>query len=242
MGFISKSGNGAPSEKDIASFISTGKEATWGSKTDGTLSILLTGSGANLNAHSTSNSTIEGWNRRQQTSAPAVGSPFGSYTNARYAHINEEFYYRTEIGVNLTGGAALFFGLDSTMADLGNVDPSTLLNCVGIGKDASDTNLHVIHNDGTGVATKIDLGDNFDVTLGFMALRVEIYSERGNPNIWYRVNTFKASNYTPTDTGWNELTTDIPGTTSVLAVKTGGNTRLTASSMVMQINYVSIYV
>mgnify|MGYP000365593319 CR=1 FL=1 len=162
MGFISKSGNGAPSEKDIASFISTGKEATWGSKTDGTLSILLTGSGANLNAHSPSNSTIEGWNRRQQTSAPAVGSPFGSYTNARYAHINEEFYYRTEIGVNLTGGAALFFGLDSTMADLGNVDPSTLLNCVGIGKDASDTNLHVIHNDGTGVATKIDLGDNFE--------------------------------------------------------------------------------
>lgn len=42
-----------------------------------------------------------------------------------------------------------------------DVDPSTLTNICGMGWDASDTNIQFIHNDGSGTATKIDLGASF---------------------------------------------------------------------------------
>lgn len=40
----------------------------------------------------------------------------------------------------------------------GNVDPSTLLNLVGVGKDVGDTNMFFLHNDGTATCTKVDTG------------------------------------------------------------------------------------
>lgn len=40
-------------------------------------------------------------------------------------------------------------------------NPSAFLNCIGVGCDAGDANLHVMHNDGAGSATKINLGADF---------------------------------------------------------------------------------
>jgi hypothetical protein len=40
-------------------------------------------------------------------------------------------------------------------------DPSALIDIVGAGVDAGDTNLQIMHNDGAGTATKIDLGASF---------------------------------------------------------------------------------
>lgn len=40
----------------------------------------------------------------------------------------------------------------------GTSNPSALLNCLGFAKDDGDTNLFFIHNDGSGAATKVNLG------------------------------------------------------------------------------------
>lgn len=53
-----------------------------------------------------------------------------------------------------------FFGL-FTVATIGNVEPDTLLNIIGIGAKAGDANLSFIHNDGSGTATMATLGANF---------------------------------------------------------------------------------
>ncbi len=48
----------------------------------------------------------------------------------------------------------------------GSTNPSSLTNLIGVGRDDTDTNLQVMHNDGTGSATKIDLGRTFASVAG----------------------------------------------------------------------------
>jgi hypothetical protein len=55
--------------------------------------------------------------------------------------------------------ARSFAGLIATLP--GNANPSTRTDLVGIGSDGGDTNLSVIVNDNSGVATKIPLGASF---------------------------------------------------------------------------------
>jgi hypothetical protein len=60
----------------------------------------------------------------------------------------------------VTGGR-LFVGMNASTAAISNVEPSSLTNIIGIGADTTDNNMQLIHNDGSGTATKIDLGASF---------------------------------------------------------------------------------
>lgn len=71
------------------------------------------------------------------------------------------FYCVTRFGVAaFTSDSRGFCGVfgGTTIA---NVDPSTLANIFGIGWDAADSNLQLLHNDAAGLATKVDLGTDF---------------------------------------------------------------------------------
>lgn len=57
-------------------------------------------------------------------------------------------------------GARMFLGMTQTAAALINVEPSTLLNCIGIGHGAADTNLKLFYG-GSAAQAPIDLGANF---------------------------------------------------------------------------------
>jgi hypothetical protein len=46
-----------------------------------------------------------------------------------------------------------------------DTEPSTRVNMVGMGWDAADANIQIMHNDGSGVATRIDLGASFPVPI-----------------------------------------------------------------------------
>ena len=48
-----------------------------------------------------------------------------------------------------------------TQQFFGATEPSTLLNCIFVGCDSGDANLQLMHNDGAGACTKIDLGAAF---------------------------------------------------------------------------------
>ena len=62
-------------------------------------------------------------------------------------------------GLGATVASHRFFGgwLSNNNAPT-DVNPSTLTNIVGVGYDSGDTNLQFMHNDGSGAATKVDLG------------------------------------------------------------------------------------
>jgi hypothetical protein len=74
------------------------------------------------------------------------------------------FLVRTRFGgvLNPANAGASFIGISSdTSSALGNVDASSLLSCIGVGTDATQSTFRLIHNDAAGVATATDLGANF---------------------------------------------------------------------------------
>lgn len=74
-----------------------------------------------------------------------------------------------------------FMGLGDTAAPT-DVNPSTLLRIAGVGYDAADTQVQFMHNDGSGVATKIALGASFpkpNADSSF-AYRLRLYSPPGS--------------------------------------------------------------
>jgi hypothetical protein len=62
-----------------------------------------------------------------------------------------------------TTTSRLFVGMTNSTAAPTDVEPSTLVNMFGIGYDAADANINWMVNDGTGIATKVDLGASFPV-------------------------------------------------------------------------------
>jgi hypothetical protein len=104
-----------------------------------------------------------------------------------------------------------FIGISNSflVTDPTNVEPTTFLNTIGLGKLSTSDNLHIIHNDNTGLATTIDLGVNYpmtDVTEYYYDLRIQkLY---GTTDAIVTVTRYdSAGNEISTQ---NTLTSDLP--------------------------------
>lgn len=123
-----------------------------------------------------------------------------------------------------------FSGLRGTTADFTpNVDPSTMTNIIGVGKDQADANLKLMHNDGAGAATKIDLGVAFTAIAGKL-LQLRIIAPVGGTSMSYDLHNIDDDiHYTGT------VTTDLIATDVQVYqgayVNTGG---ATAASVAMR--------
>lgn len=87
------------------------------------------------------------------------------------------------------GSERMFIGVYASTAVIGNVDPSTFVNCFGLAKDNTDTNFFIMHNDAAGTCTRIDLGASFptrDTTLNLPYL-VNISCEPNASTMEYHV-------------------------------------------------------
>lgn len=106
------------------------------------------------------------------------------------------FFAVFRFGLNaVTVTNRLFVGMSVTANDLGlGVNqPSALLNMFGFGCDSGDTNIQFMHNDGSGAATKIDLGANFPAKTAatyFYEFRIFVPSGAGQKVFWsaHRLN------------------------------------------------------
>jgi hypothetical protein len=68
-----------------------------------------------------------------------------------------------------------FVGMTAATGAPTDVEPSSLSSTLGVGWDAADSNIQMMHNDGGGSATKHDLGANFPVPT---ADRTKVYELR----------------------------------------------------------------
>ena len=110
-------------------------------------------------------------------------------------------------------GCRQFYGMIGQTSDLTYSDSilvETMLNVIGIGSDALDTNLQVFHNDGSGTCTKINLGANFPAnrTAGSALTTVysiEIYSENNASEVKYCVRNKETG-----DVVMGTITTNLP--------------------------------
>lgn len=126
--------------------------------------------------------------------------------------------------------ARLFVGMVGTNAVLSNANPSTLKNCIGIGADSGDTNLSIIHNDGSGTAVKIDLGSDFPANTRNSAMYELVL--RCNDDLTV---TYKVTNLTTAVTTQGNLATDLPMELQLLAPQHWRNNGSTALAVALDV-------
>lgn len=173
--------------------------------------------------------------RLQVPTTSTAGAKAGIRSASLYHSVGQGFYFSVGWCIQdaaYVAGAKQFHGFlpITTLGTLSNtVDNSSLINFLGVGSDAADTNLQVFCNDGVGTASKVDLGVNFPAnrTAG-AALNnfyvFEMYNAPGTTSVKYRITERSTGN-----TAQGELTTDLPLDTVLLgiqAIRTNGATTL----------------
>jgi hypothetical protein len=124
-----------------------------------------------------------------------------------------------------------FVGFSTSTSAPTDVDPSTLTNMFGMAWDDDDTNIQFMHNDGSGTATKIDLGASFPVptTDRTEAYEIGLYAAPNSSTVYYEIMNMTSGaivtgsvntdipnvNTTMSPRGWMS----VGGTSSVIGVK-----------------------
>jgi hypothetical protein len=159
-------------------------------------------SSASTTAQSVASTNFSTKQIRLRYSATVVSG--GRYTGTRGSallwFIHGGFRFICDFNISDTAYSAncqQFYGLSGVTTDLayGGVSGtlvSTLTNIIGVGSEVGDTNLQIFHNDGTGIATKIDLGVNFpsNRTAGAISTTVysiQLYNEPASNDVKYEV-------------------------------------------------------
>ncbi len=137
------------------------------------------------------------------------------------------FLYAARFGVSdaaAVADARLFVGMQASTAVIGNVNPSTLTNIIGVGCDNAQTTLRIMHNDAAGAATTIDLGANFPSnTLSTDLYELLLYCAPNASSVFYRVERLNTG-----DVASGTITTDLPSTTTLLSPQIWRNNGATA--------------
>lgn len=127
--------------------------------------------------------------------------------------------------------ARFFVGMCGTISDFGNVGPSSLINIIGVGADNGDTNLALFHNDGSGTATKVDLGANFPAqTLNTDLYELCLYCPPNAAYVNYLVRRLNTG-----DNIEGQITTDLPAATQLLGYQFWRNNNSTALAVTLDV-------
>jgi hypothetical protein len=128
--------------------------------------------------------------------------------------------------LTLPAGYRIFVGLHSSTSVIGNVDPSSLTNMAGLGKDTGDTTLQFMYNDGSGTAQKINTG----ITLATSdVVDFRMFSAPGSGKIWFSIQILNGGgSLVNGDTG---VSTDVPAAGTGLCIHNWCNNNATASAI-----------
>lgn len=171
---------------------------------------------------------------------PAVQYTLGGTSQFAGFHLVARFGPSTGV---TTSTRRLFAGLSSSTSAPTDVNPSSLTNIIGVGYDAADTNMQIMHNDASGTATKIDLGASFPRP---SADRTKMYELA----LFSPPNGGSEVDYMVTDLGTGAVASgtissaDVPATTTFLGFRcyssVGGTSSVTGialNSMYIETDY-----
>lgn len=120
--------------------------------------------------------------------------------------------------------ARSFVGLASTISALTNTNPSANTNIIGVGTDSGESTLSIMHNDGSGTATKVALGANFpDHTLSMDMYELVLFAAPNASEVGWQVTRLNTG-----DVATGTITTDLPASTTLLAPQIWRNNGTTA--------------
>jgi hypothetical protein len=160
--------------------------------------------GQNIDAGYSSNPFDTSYYRRA-ISTTTAGSTSAFIWQIKVCRPSLGFYCTAKAGGDFSTNSRNFFGLTESLGSIGNVNPSTVINTIGFGADPSDINLHIIHNDGSGLATKINLGANFPKA-GDQIYILEMWNFFNQTSIYFRIKNLKLN----IESEITEATTNLP--------------------------------
>lgn len=144
------------------------------------------------------------------------------------------FYYVTRFGIADTVTAPrTFIGISSVGATPTNVEPSTLINSIGVGQGAANTNLFVYYG-GSAAQTPIDLGASFPTnTSNTDWYELTLFAPPSSTNTVYyqvvRLNTGNVASGTLTGTAG----TVLPSNTTFLMPRNWRTNNATAAAVTL---------
>jgi hypothetical protein len=115
-------------------------------------------------------------------------------------------------------------------------DPSARTNVIGVGKDAADSNLQIMHNDGSGTCTKVDLGANFPANTDGAAYDIEFNCAAGMGSATYTVTRLDSA-FTATGT----ISTNLPVDTTTGAIGVNAGTGPATPGLALRVAFMAAY-
>lgn len=155
------------------------------------------------------------------------------------------FYAEYIFGISdaaTVSGARMFVGMAKNTAAATNVEPSTLVNVLGVGHGAGDSNLKIYYG-GITAQPPINLGVNFPNSIG-QGYKVSFYNPIGTSIVHYRIKRLNTGQET-SGTISSNLPTPASGTTGFLnafwAYRTNNATALAVGLDLISINIQTEY-
>jgi hypothetical protein len=147
------------------------------------------------------------------------------------------FLYVSRFGIgSTTANQQIFVGLHSATTAISTTQvPTALVNILGICADSADTILRLCHNDGSGVATEIDLGSDFPHSTTTAFFELVLFCPPQCSSIGYRVKRLDAAGEVS-----GSLSTDIPAANQFLTRQEYMNNGGTAAAVILEIFSVGI--
>jgi hypothetical protein len=107
-------------------------------------------------------------------------------------------------------------------------DPSSITNLLCMAYDSGDANWQIMHNDGSGVATKIDLGVNFPANTADTVFTVYFFCAPNSSTIQYEVRRRDVE-----ASASGTISTNMPDPTTYMSIFHWGDNGPTAASMIL---------
>ena len=199
-----------------------------------------------VTAAATDPSTFLGGQRRAEIklTTPSTSNAAGLYSTVAQFQRGDAagkggwyMAFRWAVGTGQAATTRAFCGLSSSVASISDVDPSSLADCIGMGWDAADNEIQIMHRTGTGTVQKYALYDGIwpvPTSDNGALFLFELYCPPNGSGISWRLEEPVSQAF-----DFGTFFTDIPANTTMLAPRiyqsVGG------VSSVIGINFMNLY-
>lgn len=142
------------------------------------------------------------------------------------------FFFSSRFAVpSVVANQRPFVGLVNTTSAISTSQViSALTNCIGVGWDSADTQLQIMHNDGSGTCTKVPLGVAFPSNTPNDVYDLTLFAAPNAASVSWRV-----VNLTTGAVAEGTITTDLPATNTFLGSRVYINNGGTAAASVIEL-------
>lgn len=161
--------------------------------------------------------------------AAAIRSGLGMWWRGNAAGLGGFDEHWTFALASFSPGFRAFAGFRALVTLIPNVDPSTLVNIIGLGLNAAGTQWSIMHNDAAGAATVIPLGASFNVDPTHL-LDLRLFAAANAATVNYEVTNLETGAVAA-----GSIAADLPAAAAFLSSHIWANTGTAAAALLLDV-------